>query len=109
LPYLSLMTRSIEASMSDAQVRIDRAAFLKRAGGLFAVVLIDRSTLGRLRRPADSELHHPDPRPGINADHVLTADDLGDLGKKKSVAAAYEAAREYPEVFDGIACVCGCA
>src|SRR5205823_13409411 len=86
---------------------IDRAAFLKRVGGLFAVALIDRGPL-RLTPMVMSELHHPDPRPGVNADHVLSAEDLGSLATKRGVMAAYDAARDRPAMFDGLACGCGC-
>jgi hypothetical protein len=52
-------------------------------------------------------LIHPDPRPGITAERVLTAEALGSSRKGK-VLSAYEAARAYPELFDGLACTCGC-
>ena len=85
--------------------RIDRAAFLKRAGGLFALALFDpSSTWSHDREP----LPHPDPRPGITADKVLKASELGDR-PKKGVLSAYDAAREMPQVFDGLACGCGCS
>ena len=51
------------------------------------------------------ELAHPDPRPGITAEKVLAEDKLPD---KKRVKEAFALAREYPEVFDGIGCACGC-
>jgi hypothetical protein len=92
--------------MDYTQDRIDRAAFLKRAGGLFAVALIDHATRGRTSLP---NVEHPDPRPGITAERVLTVEQLGDFAKKKNVVAAYDAAREHPEIFDGISCACGCA
>ena len=83
---------------------IDRSTFLKRAGSLFVMALIGRA---RIRLPAASDLHHPDPRAGITSEHVLSATDIGDLGTKK-VLGAYDAARERPEIFDGLACACGC-
>src|SRR6185369_6534255 len=49
---------------------------------------------------------HPDPRPGITAEKVLTPEQVGD--KKKEVLEAYEYARSYPEIFDGIYCPCDC-
>lgn len=49
---------------------------------------------------------HPDPRPGITSANVL-ADDK--LPKSVSVRSAYAAARAHPEIFDGLACGCGCA
>jgi hypothetical protein len=87
---------------------IDRAAFLKRTAGLLALALIDLRTIRPAGAVARTDLHHPDPRPGINADHVLTAEDLGDFAKKSRVTSAYNAARAYPEIFDGLSCGCGC-
>src|SRR5207248_1388390 len=55
-----------------------------------------------------STLEHPDPRPGITSEHVLAADAIGSPRREKQVFAAYDAAREYPEIFDGLACACGC-
>jgi hypothetical protein len=48
---------------------------------------------------------HPDPRPGIDASKVLTADQLGN----PAAAPIYDMIREIPEVADGIRCHCGCA
>ena len=92
--------------MDDRQ--IDRAAFLKRATGFFALALIDHRTMGRVGAIARTDLHHPDPRQGVDASHVLTTEELGDFAKKKRVASAYDAARAYPEIFDGLSCGCGC-
>jgi hypothetical protein len=47
---------------------------------------------------------HPDPRPGITAARVLP-DAKVDAEHKD----AYEAAREIPEILDGIYCHCDCA
>src|SRR5258708_7881394 len=87
---------------------IDRAAFLKSAAGFFAFALIDRRPIAPPGPVAATALHHPAPRPGITADHVLTAEGLGDFAKKKRVVSAYDAARTYPEIFDGLSCGCGC-
>jgi hypothetical protein len=83
--------------------RITRIEFLKRAGGLSVIALLDRSTF----RFAGDSLHHPEPRAGITADKVLT---VGDLGEKprKAVLEAFDAARQYPQILDGLACACGC-
>jgi len=48
---------------------------------------------------------HPEPRPGITSEHVLPDDKLPD---KPAVRRAYQAARDYPAIFDGIYCPCGC-
>jgi hypothetical protein len=47
---------------------------------------------------------HPQPRPGITAQHVLP-DDQVDAEHKD----AYDAARQIPEILDGIYCHCDCA
>jgi hypothetical protein len=85
---------------------IDRRTFLRNASGLLAVAALDpvpRKGMGVFA----SRLEHPDPRPGITAEHVLTAEALG-TSRKEAVLAAYDVARTYPELFDGLACACGC-
>ena len=52
------------------------------------------------RRPAPD---HPDPRPGITAERVLAAEEVPSHARR-----AYEAAREIPQILDGLACLCGC-
>lgn len=49
---------------------------------------------------------HPDPRPGITAANVLADDRLPD---RKRVRDAFRAAREFPELFDGVYCICDCS
>lgn len=56
---------------------------------------------------AQSGSIHPDPRPGIDASQVMTAEELGDL--PDSVKAIYEQVREIPQVMDGLGCYCGCS
>src|SRR5262245_65847786 len=85
---------------------MSRGAFLRRMSGLLAVAVIPSD--GVLRRFAvRSSLEHPDPRPGITAEHVLTVEALSSI-KSERVKDAYEWARTYPAIFDGIACGCGC-
>jgi hypothetical protein len=60
--------------------------------------------LGASRWPLRASVKHPDPRPGITAEHVLS-DDKVDASHRD----AYAAAREIPEVLDGIYCHCDCA
>lgn len=48
---------------------------------------------------------HPDPRPGITGEKVLSDPKLPN---RAGVRAAYNAARANPEIFDGLACGCGC-
>ena len=47
---------------------------------------------------------HPEPRPGITAEHVLADDNVDDEHRD-----AYAAARAIPDVLDGIYCHCDCA
>jgi hypothetical protein len=68
---------------------------------MFMVVALPRG----LRWSPDS-FPHPDPRPGITAANVLPDDKLPN---KKKVRELYAAAREYPEIFDGIYCTCHCS
>jgi hypothetical protein len=83
---------------------ISRGEFLKRVGGLSVIALLDRSVLSAgMADPLD----HPDPRAGVTADSVLKADELG-AKPRKAVIDAYAAAREHPQIFDGLACACGC-
>ena len=87
---------------------IDRATFLSQTGGVFALAFLDRTGMSRLAA-IHGDLEHPDPREGITAERVLTAEAIGDkLYSKKLVSEGYEAARAHPEIFDGIACACSC-
>jgi hypothetical protein len=95
---------------------IGRRTFFRHASGALAVVAFDRVPLRHPLHNAShhdmsghdmSRLEHPDPRAGITAEHVLTAEALG-TSRKDKVLAAYEAARSHPEIFDGLACACGC-
>jgi hypothetical protein len=91
--------------MSHLAESIDRGTFFRRSGGLLVAALIDRRRIGRFA--ASVGRPHPDPRPGITAERVLSTDALG-LLPKDDVVAAYDAARKYPQIFDGLACACGC-
>jgi hypothetical protein len=79
-----------------------RREALTRLTGLIAVAVLRPAGF---RPSADKPFEHPDPRPGITGDHVL-AD--ADLPAKKTVRQAYANARTYPELFDGVYCVCDC-
>ena len=83
---------------------ISRGEFLKRMGGLSVIALLDRSVLSLA---SADPLNHPDPRAGVTAEKVLSVSDLGEKARK-SILEAYSAAREYPLIFDGLACACGC-
>jgi hypothetical protein len=48
---------------------------------------------------------HPDPRPGVDASGVLTADQLEDV---PNLVDLYDGIRAIPHIADGIRCTCGC-
>jgi hypothetical protein len=48
---------------------------------------------------------HPDPRPGITGENVLSE---SDISERRRVREAYAAARTHPELFDGVYCACEC-
>lgn len=68
-----------------------------------ALLFPQRAFAGLLRPPRSAE--HPEPRPGIDASKVLTADKLSN----PAAAPIYDMIRQIPEVVDGIHCYCGCA
>ena len=84
---------------------VGRRAFFRGAVGLVAMIGTGQplfaSGLSR-RRPG---LPHPEPRPGITGESVLAE---SELGSKRRVREAYEAARTHADLFDGIYCACGC-
>lgn len=49
---------------------------------------------------------HPDPRPGVTADRVFPPSLLPNT---EDVLASYAAARNAPQVLDGVFCYCQCA
>jgi hypothetical protein len=85
---------------------IDRATFLRRASGLMAIAMA--APAGLLAMPDESaSLEHPEPREGITSERVLTVAALGTV-RDAQVLDAYDAARTYPAIFDGVACGCSC-
>lgn len=68
---------------------------------LLALVLF--LTLGRQQGHAAV---HPDPRPGVTAERVLPP---SFLTNERGVLEAYAAARNAPQVLDGLFCYCQCA
>ena len=84
---------------------IDRRSFLRSSGGLLALLAFDPKRLVNPHRH-HAGFEHPDPRPGITAEHVLTAEALGE--RREKVLAGYDLARAHPEILDGLACACGC-
>ncbi len=87
---------------------MNRATFLRHSGALVALGVFGRALPARaaLVDPGPG-LEHPEPRPGITGERVLTPEALGSP-REKDVLPAYEYARTYPGVFDGLACACGC-
>ena len=79
-------------------MEISRRVALSRLSRMVAVAVVP------WRFALDFE--HPDPRPGITAVNVLPDERIGD---RKGVREAYAAAREYPELFDGLYCACECS
>src|SRR4051812_8707661 len=79
-----------------------RRDFLRAASSAAVVAALRPRAARALSHP----LKHPDARPGITAAKVL-ADDV--LPKDANVRVAYAAARANPEIFDALACACGCS
>jgi hypothetical protein len=84
---------------------IARRTFFVQAAAMMALVATDREGLARSLNGRRSGLPHPEPRPGITSENVLAE---SELGERRRVREAYDAARTHPEVFDGIYCPCGC-
>src|ERR1051325_2482255 len=76
-------------------ILLDRRSFMQSLAGIFALGILDRRELRPRMAMKLSELRHPDPRPNITAEHVMTSADLGKLSDKKGVMAAYDGARAY--------------
>src|SRR5262245_2185863 len=93
--------------MHEQTQAMSRGAFLKRMSGLLVVAVIPSDAVLRplVLQPS---LDHPDPRPGMTAEHVWSVEALSSI-KSERVKDAYEWARTYPAIFDGIACGCGCS
>ncbi len=79
-----------------------RRHFLAVSSALAGALLIPRRLLAQASPGPD----HPEPRPGIDATRVLTAEQLRD---HPDVIDAYDGVRQIPEIVDGIRCHCGCA
>jgi hypothetical protein len=88
--------------MASTQDLISRRTALAQAGRLLiAAAVLPRDWRWMVAKP----FPHPDPRPGITGANVLHEDELG---TRKAVREAYAAARAYPQLFDGLFCVCEC-
>jgi len=75
----------------------------RSALGRIAVIVGAPLLLGGSRGSASGP-RHPDPRPGITAEHVLPESKVDAEHRD-----AYDAARQIPEILDGIYCHCDCA
>lgn len=92
--------------MSNESQKLSRRgalAALVRLLSAGAVVGLAPAALPALLAPRRGGVH-PDPRPGVTAERVLP-----DARVSEKARSAYAAAREFPEVFDGIYCHCDCA
>jgi hypothetical protein len=87
--------------MSDDH-RISRRDALTQLGALLLMGAVPTLRASARRR---KPFPHPDPRPGITAEHVIAVDKLPDT---KAVRDAYDVARAYPDILDGIYCPCEC-
>jgi hypothetical protein len=54
-------------------------------------------------RPAKPKSHHPEPRPGITAEHVVRADVMPERARD-----VYTIAARIPSILDGLFCHCDC-
>jgi len=63
-----------------------------------------RNAIPPSRGPGD----HPEPRPGIDASQVLTAETLRADGFGDDVVEVFDMVRQIPRIADGLACYCGC-
>lgn len=81
---------------------ISRRAALQRLAVAVAGVAVGPRDVSSAVGP-DPAVKHPDPRPGLTADGVLPDENVPEKSKK-----AYAAAREIPEILDGLYCHCDC-
>jgi hypothetical protein len=82
-----------------------RRQFLFVLSGILATPLVWREAVAHHVMKRRVGLPHPDPRPGITGEKVLPESEIGD---RRRVREAYEAARSHPELFDGVYCACEC-
>jgi hypothetical protein len=82
--------------------RATRRTFVTLIGALLLGLTPRRVRAAGARRAPG----HPTPRPGIDASKVLPDSALADW---PDALPAFVAAREIPQVLDGIRCNCGCA
>jgi hypothetical protein len=95
----------MEAGVERVAGSINRGTFIKHSAGAFATAAFMKTPIAALFRDVRSE--HPEPREGITNKDVLPVEKLGTNPRPK-VLEAYEAARNYPAMLDGILCSCSC-
>ena len=95
------MKLSLLASTRESMSRRVALRTLSGALGASALALVPRGLAGAVD-PRD-EVEHPTPREGITAEKVLPDEELPERAR-----AAYGAAREIPQVLDGLYCHCDC-
>src|SRR5262245_56861160 len=88
-------TLTCQKVMTDAM--LSRRSALARMAGFIGLALVPMDS------PTSEPFPHPDPRAGITSENVLPEEKLPD---KKRVREGFAAAREHPEIFDGIYCPC---
>ena len=84
-----------------------RRGFISVLSGAFLLAAgAPRQAWGAIQRRARQPQPHPDPRPGITAEKVLTHEQLASAPHAIDV---FDLVREIPQIVDGIRCQCGCA
>ena len=98
--------------MSTPSALTRRAMFAAAARACAATALalalgdaIVPARVARAAAPAGGR--HPEPRPGIDASHILPDEKVREHGD--DALAAFADARQIPQILDGIRCHCGCA
>ena len=82
-----------------------RRQFLFAVSGFLATPLGWQEAAARYITSRRAGFPHPEPRPGVTGENVLPESEIGD---RRRVREAYEAARTHPELFDGVYCACEC-
>jgi hypothetical protein len=96
--------------MCDSQIRRgpSRRAFLAAVPMALAGWASSPLHLFASTRPDWDPGNHPEPRPGIDASGVISAEALRADGYGDEVVEVFDMVRQIPQVADGLACYCGC-
>ncbi|MDQ6831514.1 MAG: PCYCGC domain-containing protein [Gemmatimonadota bacterium] len=81
-----------------------RRRFLTLIPGMAAGLVLSRRELFA-STSGEAAVAHPDPRPGIDASHMLTRAQVHGSDAKE----VFDMVRQIPQIADGIRCHCGCA